>query len=136
MKLVVDASVAVKWIHSEPGSREAKALVKPATELIAPDFMPLEVANVLWRLVRTKQMKAHEVPALLDLLSRAMSHLESSGRLLPRALALAIALDHPIYDCLYIALAEREGAILVTDDRRLFALGPKLKAVKIRHLMA
>jgi predicted nucleic acid-binding protein len=34
-------------------------------------------------------------------------------------LALACHLDHPVYDCLYLALARREAAILLTDDQRL-----------------
>ncbi len=37
------------------------------------------------------------------------------------ALAIAIELDHPVYDCIYLALARRRGAPLVTLDRRLTA---------------
>ena len=32
---------------------------------------------------------------------------------------LALKLRHPVYDCLYVALAERQDAPLVTDDARL-----------------
>lgn len=39
--------------------------------------------------------------------------------LAPRAAALARELDHPVYDCFYLALAEAEGAALITADRRL-----------------
>jgi predicted nucleic acid-binding protein len=41
--------------------------------------------------------------------------------LLPRAIELAFDLQHPIYDCVYLALAEREKAALITADRRLIA---------------
>ena len=44
--------------------------------------------------------------------------------LLPRAAALALELDHPIYDCFYLALSEARTAPLVADDRRLLAKRP------------
>jgi predicted nucleic acid-binding protein len=36
-----------------------------------------------------------------------------------RALEVAGRLDHPVYDCLYLALAEAHGAGLATADRAL-----------------
>jgi predicted nucleic acid-binding protein len=32
---------------------------------------------------------------------------------------IASQLDHPVYDCFYLALAEARDALLVTADRRL-----------------
>lgn len=134
MKIVVDASVAIKWLRPEPGSPEARALVTPSTEFLAPSLLPIEVANVIWRLVRLKQLRRTEAHRLLELLTKAMPHLEASERLLPRALALSMVIDHPVYDCLYLALAERENAVLVTDDQRLSSLGSKLKGVSVKPL--
>ena len=34
------------------------------------------------------------------------------------AVRLALALDHPVYDCVYLALAHHVGATVVTADRR------------------
>lgn len=39
--------------------------------------------------------------------------------LVPRATAIAQAIDHPVYDCLYLAAAEAHATTLVTDDRAL-----------------
>ena len=64
MKLVVDASVAIKWLRPEPGSREARALVTADIELLAPSLLPIESANVLWRLVRTKDLKPAQAQRL------------------------------------------------------------------------
>jgi predicted nucleic acid-binding protein len=47
--------------------------------------------------------------------------IHSSDSLIERAIAMAVALQHPIYDCLYLACAERAGAQLATADRRLVA---------------
>jgi predicted nucleic acid-binding protein len=50
-----------------------------------------------------------------------------------RALALAIELRHPIYDCFYLALAERENAPLVTADEAMIAAARKAK-IKVRRI--
>ena len=50
-----------------------------------------------------------------------------------RALDFAMALQHPIYDCYYLALAERENTVLVTADVRLVALA-RNTTVPIRPL--
>jgi predicted nucleic acid-binding protein len=34
------------------------------------------------------------------------------------AASLALELGHPIYDCLYLAMAIRENALVITADRR------------------
>jgi predicted nucleic acid-binding protein len=133
MRFVVDASVAVKWLRPEPRSPEARALVTPGTELLAPSLLPIEVANILWRLARLKQLRRTEAHRLLDLLTKAMPHPELSERLLPRALVLSTTIDHPVYDRLF-ALAERENAVLVTDDQRISSLGSKLKGVSVKPL--
>ena len=62
-----------------------------------------------------------EVEALLSarLLARADVELEPMRPLLVRATELAIGLDHPAYDCIYLALAEELSRDLVTADERL-----------------
>ena len=53
------------------------------------------------------------------LLERADVDLVPMRRMLERAVALSVALDHPAYDCLYLCLAESVAAPLVTADERL-----------------
>src|SRR4051794_18816481 len=50
---------------------------------------------------------------------RYFREIANAGPLLGRALDIALAFDHPVYDCLYVALAERRGERLLTADRRL-----------------
>lgn len=38
-----------------------------------------------------------------------------------RALSLALELDHAVYDCLYLAVAEAESARIVSADRRFLS---------------
>jgi len=57
----------------------------------------------------------------LDLLMGSGLDVRPSGPLVRRALVLAHRLKHPVYDCVYLALAQSEGAALVTADERLLA---------------
>jgi predicted nucleic acid-binding protein len=82
-------------------------------ELAAPDLVIPETLNSFWKLRRA----GRSIPALAVLLS-ALDHI----RIVPsrahaaRAAELAERLHHPIYDCLYLALAEAEGDVLLTAD--------------------
>ena len=117
MPLVVDASVAVKWLVKEDGSDRAEAL--KAEDLHAPSLIRIEVANVLRTLATSGRLKDAEALQALDLLLDAPVRLyEPTDALMRGALAFALRLRHPIYDCLYLALAVELGTRLVTADRR------------------
>jgi predicted nucleic acid-binding protein len=121
MTAVVDASVAVKWVIPEVLSDRADALRGQADRLLAPDLLLVEATNTLWKKLTRREITAREAAHALDLLQSSALELRPSGPLLGRALTLARRLRHPVYDCLYVALAQVEGAILVTADRRLLA---------------
>ncbi|MEQ1619416.1 MAG: type II toxin-antitoxin system VapC family toxin [Terricaulis sp.] len=114
---VIDASVAIKWVVQEPGTPEALAL-RNAT-LAAPDLLIPECANILWKKHRLGQLTAGEASAAAQLLERADVELTSMRAHLRAATALAIELDHPAYDCLYIALALEKGCAFAAADHRL-----------------
>ena len=116
MTIVIDASVALKWVLPEDNSDLAEAL--RTENLIAPPIWLIESANALWRNVRVGKISAHDAARLLNELSVApitVSHKESD---VIEAFDLAVRLAHPVYDCLYIALAQREKTYIVTADRR------------------
>lgn len=118
MKLVVDASVAVKWVVLEEG--RAEALQRTAgEELLAPDFALVEAASILWKKVRLGQLDAEQAQRGLDFIAGAFSTLVPTQQLVFRALAISLEQDHPVYDCLYLACAEIEQAQLPTADKRL-----------------
>ncbi len=119
MTLVVDASVAIKWYLEEPLSSAAQQLATVESELIAPDLIVAEVGNVLWKRLRLGEIAEAQAQAIAVALPRALANLVPAAELLPMALTIAAVLDHPIYDCLYLALAERSDTRMVTADRRL-----------------
>ena len=114
---VIDTSVAIKWIVDEDGSDAALAL--GGADMIAPALFRIEAGNVLRTMFMRKDVSAEQALDLFAFLQTApvviVDHDEELER---RALELALALQHPIYDCVYLALAERTGRRLVTADRR------------------
>jgi len=115
--LVVDASVAIKWVIEEPGTREALSLRRH--RLFAPDLLVAECANILWKKTRRNELTLQEALLAARLLERADIELVPMLALLEPATRLAIAMDHPAYDCAYLALAEDLSCDLVTADQRL-----------------
>ena len=116
---VVDASVACKWFLEEPDSGLADALLGDAEPLTAPSLLLAEVLNVIW-LRRRRGATVASNDAVLRLLNVSVA-LVPLDDLAARAAEWASRIDHPVYDCFYLALAEREQAELVTADRRLAA---------------
>ena len=114
---VVDASVAIKWLLEEDLSDQARLL--EGAPLFAPDIMPIEVANVLWKKSKIGQLSRREASAAWDLFQTAPVRMIPGQDLASQALELAIDLGHPIYDCLYLALARNIRLPFVSADRRL-----------------
>jgi predicted nucleic acid-binding protein len=114
--IVVDASVALKWVLDEHDSLLARALA--ARDLAAPDLLWSECANGLWRWVRSGALSGRVAHQRFVALRRAPVALTPAAELLDRALMLAIELAHPIYDCVYLALALQREMQVVSADRR------------------
>lgn len=116
--LVIDASIAVKWVIEEEGSAAATAL-RRRFRFAAPDLLVAECANILWKKTRRGELTTAEADIAARLLQRADIELMPMGALLEKATDLAIRLDHPTYDCIYLALARQRGWRFVTADQRL-----------------
>lgn len=119
MTWIVDASVAVKWFVEERGSLEARTLLARGETILAPELVLVEVSNTAWKKVKRKEMTPEQGEAMVRAIPLYFDRLVESGVLLARAYALAARLNHPVYDCLYLALVEMESINMITDDTRL-----------------
>jgi predicted nucleic acid-binding protein len=117
--MVIDASVAAKWFVVEPGAPAARELVASDNIFIAPELIVAEVLNVTWKRLIRKDLEWDQVADVPNALPKLFAELWPTRWLASRAFEIAAELRHPVYDCFYLALAEREGATLVTADRRL-----------------
>lgn len=121
MRVVVDASVAVKWYLEEDHAAPARRLLDGTYELIVPDLFFAEIGNVLWKRWRRGELDDDVIAETLGALDRVPCETRSARPLLSGAMALATSLRRTVYDSLYLALAIDTGARLVTADRRFHA---------------
>jgi predicted nucleic acid-binding protein len=115
--LVIDASIAVKWVVEEQGTPEALALRQKA-KLIAPELLVAECANILWKKVKREELLKQESLLAARLLQGAEIELLPMRFLFEAATRMSIEIDHPAYDCLYLALAVEKECPFVTANER------------------
>lgn len=113
----------------------AGALISCADhELIAPDLCRIEAQNALWRYAHAGALTPDEALARYDLVTAAPVEFVDSRLLEPLAFELALTHGHPVYDCLYLALALAGDAGLATADGPLHALGVRVLGERSVHL--
>jgi predicted nucleic acid-binding protein len=123
MRYVVDASVALTAVL--PGPFRAKALQLQADylnrihEFLARDIFIAETANALTKAERQKIIKVGRASILHGTVMSARPVLHAHVPLVSRAIDISSQTRSAFYDCLYVALAEREGCELVTVDDKL-----------------
>jgi predicted nucleic acid-binding protein len=123
--LIVDANVAVKWVLPESDSHVALMLRADGRLLAAPALLIEEVGNVAWQRARRGELSRTQAIEVVRVVVGLVPLIVSAADLYEEALQLAIDLDHPIYDCFYLALASRNRAPLATADQKLSELARK-----------
>jgi predicted nucleic acid-binding protein len=119
-RYVVDASVAVKWYLPEVHDLSARRLLTGTEDLLVPDLIFSEVGNILWKRVRSQQMSEAEAQTVLQSLGTLPLVVSPSWPLALSALMIACQAQRTVYDNLYLALAVRENAIMVTADEKFY----------------
>ena len=114
---VADASVVCKWHFEEEDTPLAKSLLLRGDKIFAPDSLLSEFGNAISRKIREDDLSPEASREMAELVGEQITHFVPARELLFPALEMSVELRHPIYDCLYLALALQEGAVLVTDDR-------------------
>ena len=126
MKLVLDASAAFRLLQND----RLDSAIPDSVDFVAPDLIVAELFNARWKLSRA----GHRVPSIetiTELLVRL--RIVSSTTYAANAARLAERIDHPVYDCLYVAAAQHERTKLLTVDTKLTK---KLRAHKLSSLLA
>ncbi len=134
-RLVIDASVAVKWLLPEEDSEQAIALLEAGYDLYAPDLLTSEIGNVLWKKSRRDGLSAATVRRLLSEFLDIRLRQSDSRQLAADALEIAHRHDRSFYDSLYLALAYTiDGTLVTTDARFVNALADTPHAARIASL--
>jgi predicted nucleic acid-binding protein len=117
--IVVDASMAAVWFTNEPDTRGAARLLETESMLVAPDLMAVEATNAWWKRLRRREMDLVDIEQAMTRLMSLQIVWVAAATLLRPAVRLAAELGHPVYDCVYLALAASHSAVLATADERL-----------------
>jgi predicted nucleic acid-binding protein len=120
-RCVLDASVVVKWFLDEENSESARALQSQEIEISAPQFLLVEVANVLWKHVRKGEFEAVIGARILLALEEVPILWHEDSGLFLEAYRLATQAGRTVYDCLYLTLARAAGCPLITADWKFYA---------------
>ena len=115
---VIDASVVAAVFFQEDHAEAARALLVSGGELKAPDLLLAEVANVIWKRHGRGEIDEAEARQLLADCLRLPLKISPSSGLVEPALELALRTNRTAYDCLYLALAVKAKAVLVSADKR------------------
>lgn len=118
--VVVDASTVSKWFLPELHSEAARRLIGGAFRIYVPDLVFSEIGALLQRRVADGELTDFEALSILQVLSKMPLEVHRTWPLGPIALELRRSLDNGMYECIYVALALREGAIFVTADPLLY----------------
>ena len=123
-RVVVDASVVIKWFVNEPGTERAQSLAEQAAdgelELNAPDLCLVECANVIWKLLTKRHTltKSQGKDAISWLAGIPLLAVPSKDLIAP-AYRLAVSTGVTVYDGMYLALGEALDAPVITADRKM-----------------
>ncbi len=124
MSLIVDASVAAKWLVSEPDSDRAQALLMDwraaRLDLLAPEIILAEIGNMLCKRVLRDRMPTAAAVELYGKFNLLHLPIVPINQFVPQALELAVQNASSVYDCLYLALALNTGSTLLTADEKLY----------------
>jgi predicted nucleic acid-binding protein len=138
MKFVLDACVGLKWILPESDSAKALSLrddfCRQVHELIVPDTFPPEVVHALTRAERKGVLSPQDGANGFMQMLGTLPEIHESLPPLPRAYELSSQYRIGAFDCIYVALAEREQCPLVTSDERLIRTLPGFPIIPLLSL--
>lgn len=118
-RLVVDASVVVKWFMPEGGAASALEVLEGERELHSPDILLLEVGSVLWKKTRRGEIQQEEALRIMHSLGVGSVRFHPVAELATQPLEIALSTGLSIYDSAYLALALRLDCAVITADRKL-----------------
>ena len=119
-RLVVDASVAVKWYLPEIHAQAARNLLETASGFTVPGLFFAEVGNALWKRWSIGRLALDDLADTLEALNLVPFEVQPTRSLLRPGMAIAMRHRCTVYDSLYLALAVQQNTRMITADRRFY----------------
>jgi predicted nucleic acid-binding protein len=123
MPFVLDASVAMAWCFEDETNRDTESALDRLREdhAVVPSLWAYEVANVVLMAERRGRLTEFQATRFVELLGRLPINVDLAPPEISTVLALGRRHGLSAYDAAYLALAERDGLPLATQDERLRA---------------
>jgi predicted nucleic acid-binding protein len=122
MIIVLDASAGIEIVLGREGANRFETQVRTANKVITTDLYKAETANVIWKYVKADLLKKENAIRSLELCLNLIDDFIDISENIEEAINESIRLNHPVYDLLYFTLARRNGAMLLTPDKKLIRL--------------
>jgi len=125
MTVVLDSNAAIEIVLKREKAVDFRYLVETSEKTVSSEFFRIETANVIRKYYHGKYIKKDECNKLLDMAENLVDEFVPIKENRIEALNEAIRLSYSAYDMLYLTLARRMGAILITLDRSLNVIAKK-----------
>jgi len=125
MIIVLDASAGIEIVFGRERADAYKAQVLKARRVITSDLYKAETANVIWKYVKAGLLKKENAIVTLELCINLIDDFVDISENNEEAINESIRLNHSVFDLLYFTLARRNGAMLLTLDKKLNELSEK-----------
>lgn len=134
MKIVLDASIGVKWFRYENESNTdlANKLLQQQfqneIEIIVPDLFFFEIINTL---LSKKYLNVDDIYSASESLHLMnMKVIFSNKKIIDTSINIADRTKLTFYDSLYISVAISEHALLLTEDKEILKYSDKFKFIR------
>jgi predicted nucleic acid-binding protein len=135
--IVVDTNVLAYALLGVPETGQASVAAMGASEeILVPDILRAELANVVWQWVRAHRVAVETARAILFDGEALVSQVVPANHLWIDALDLSVTRDHPVYDTLFVALALQRNLPLLSWDKRLGRRFPETVMTPLAYLQA
>ncbi len=125
MIVVLDASAGIEIGLGRDNAKKYNEVLEQASKVITSDIYKAEATNVLWKYVKakllTKDVALQRLQYCLNLVDEYIDITENNQE----SLVESIRIGHSVYDLLYLTIARRNGAILITQDKKLKDIAKK-----------
>ena len=125
MIIVLDASAGIEIALGRLKSKDFEAYLVGASKVITSDLYKAETANVIWKYVKANLLEKEKSIQIYQYCKEIIDEYVDISENVEEAINESIRLKHPTYDLLYLSLARRNGAVLISLDKKLNEIAKK-----------
>ena len=119
MTLVLDASAGIEIVLEQARSVEFSREIEVSDGVISSELYRAEIANVIWKYVKAGFLEKEKATTTLILAENLVDYFVPISENNEETIMESIRIGHSPYDILYYTLARRNGARLLTMDKKL-----------------